>query len=47
MKNRVLITVLAVLLGVGSCAGALVWLRQHKIKAIFVRANEGLSQSDL
>jgi hypothetical protein len=47
MKNRVLITVLAVLLGVGSCAGVLVFLRQHKIKATFARANGGVSQRDL
>ena len=48
MKNRALITVFALLLGVGSCAGVLMWLRQHKIKAIFARAtSEGLSQRDL
>jgi hypothetical protein len=47
MKNRALITVLAVLLAVASCASAFVWLKQHKIKAVFARANEGMSQRDL
>lgn len=47
MRNRVSITVLAVLLGVASCAGVMVCLRQYRIKAIFDQANEGSSQRDL
>ena len=47
MKNRFLITFLAVLIAVASCASAFEWLRQHKIKTVFARANEGMSQRDL
>jgi len=47
MKNRVSITVSAVLLSIGFCAGTLACLRQHKIKAMFAQAHRGLSQSDL
>jgi hypothetical protein len=47
MKNRVLITIFAVFIGAGSCAGLLVGLRRHRINAIFTRATEGLSQRDL
>ena len=47
MKNRVLITVLAMLLVAALCAAVFVWQRQHKIKATFAGASEGMSQRDV